>query len=90
MEDIPDRTLKPTVAQTSPLGKKGLTAHALLKKKADSVLTAQTRTEQIGPADFFHRRRVPGFASPACPFGWHRQTPKHRHLLRYIDDTTIK
>lgn len=54
---------------------KRLKVHILLKK-AESALATQS-----GPknwvADFLQRRRVPGFTSPACPCGWHRQTPKH-------------
>lgn len=71
-----DRTLKLSIAQTAPLVKKRIEAHTLLKK-ADSALATQIRTEKFGLAAFLHRRRVPGFSSPACPCGWHWQNPKH-------------
>lgn len=42
-----------------------------------NAVKAQIKTEKIDLAEFLHRRRVPGFPSPACPCGWYRQTPKH-------------
>ena len=70
------QVIEPSIAQMAPLDKKQLKTHSLLKK-AESALATQIRTGKIGLADFLHKRRVPGITSPACPCGWHRQTPEH-------------
>ena len=69
-------TIEPSIAQKAFLDKKRLKIHTLLKK-AESSLATQIRTGKIGLADFLHKHRVPGITSPACPCGWHRQTPEH-------------
>lgn len=66
-----NRTDKPSVAQAASLGKNRLKAHTQLKK-AEGALATHIWTEKIGLADFLHRRRVPGFPSPACPCERHR------------------
>ena len=68
--------IEPSIAQAAPSDKKRLKIHLLLRK-AESALATRIRTGKIGLADFLHRRRVPAITSPACPCGWHRQTPEH-------------
>lgn len=45
--------------------------------KPQSTLATLLRIEHIGLEDYLYRRKVPGHPTPACPCGWHRQTPKH-------------
>lgn len=71
-----NRVNESSIAQMIPLNKKRLKAHPLLKK-AESALKAQIRTGEIDPADFLHKRHVPGKTFPACPCDWHIQTPEH-------------
>lgn len=52
--------------------------------KAQSTIATLIRTENIGLADYLHKRRVPGHESPACTCGWQRQTPKH--ILLFCPD----
>ena len=81
-----NRVTEPSIAQSVPLSKKRLKIHTLLKK-AESALTTQIRTGKIGLADFLYQRRVPAVTSPACPCGWHRQTPEHVIMFcRLIDN----
>lgn len=71
------RFLKPSIAQAAPLTQKATRrAHAAEKKK-QRAHQRQIRIGKIGLADFLHRRRVLESLSPACPCGWHSQTPKH-------------
>jgi hypothetical protein len=35
------------------------------------------RTGVVGFNAFLHHIRVPGIDTPACPCGWHKQTPEH-------------
>ena len=69
-------TIEPSIAHMAFLDKIRLKIHAPLKK-AESALATQIRAGKIGLADFLYKRRVPGITSPACPCGWHRQTPEH-------------
>lgn len=71
-----NQVIEPSIAQMAPLNRNRLKTHSLLKK-AESALATQIRTGKIGLADFLYKRRVPGITSPACPCGWHRQTPEH-------------
>ena len=81
-----NRVTEPSIAQSVPLSKKRLKIHTLLKK-AESALTTQIRTGKIGLADFLYQRRVPAVTSPACPCGWHRQSPEHVVMFcRLIDN----
>ena len=68
--------IEPSIAQMTPLNKKRLKIHSLLKK-AESALATQIRTGKIGLAEFLHKSRVPRITSPACPCGKHKQTPEH-------------
>lgn len=64
------------VAQSTQWNPKIRQIHSELSKP-QSTLATLLRTEHIGLEDFLSRRKVPGHPSPACPCGWHRQTPKH-------------
>ena len=64
------------VAQSSPWNPKIRHLHSDLPKPQSTLLTL-LRTEHIGLEDYLSRRKVPDHPSPACPCGWHRQTPKH-------------
>ena len=59
-----------------PHKKRALRLHSGLLKAQSSLLT-QIRTGKIGLAAFLHKRRVPGFESPACVCGWQWETAKH-------------
>ena len=77
------RTLHSSI---STLSKKRLKIYTLLEK-AESAVTTQIRTGNISLADFLYQRRVPAVTSPACPCGWHRQTPEHVIMFcRLIDN----
>lgn len=65
-----------SVAQCTDWNPKLRHLHEKLRKP-QSTLAILLRTEHIGLEDYLHRRRVPGHPTPACPCGWHRQTPKH-------------
>lgn len=86
------------VAQSSPWNPKIRHLHSNLPKPQSTLLTL-LRTEHIGLEDYLSRRKVPDHLSPACPCGWHRQTPKHillfcphfqagRAQMLYIAQTT--
>lgn len=70
-----ERRNKP-VAQRASWNPKIRQLHSELTKPQSTLLT-QLRTEHIGLEDFLSRRKVLGHPSPACPCGWHKQTPKH-------------
>ena len=71
------------VAQSTQWNPKIRQIHSELSKP-QSTLATLLRTEHIGLEDFLSRRKVPGHLSPACPCGWHRQTPKH--ILLFCPD----
>lgn len=55
--------------EPTPLNKEGLCIHEGLAKD-ESSLAMQLRTEKIGPANFYHKQRVPTATLSVCPCGW--------------------
>ena len=78
-------SLDPTAAQAGRLARERTHIHKGLAK-AKSALATQIRTETIGFASFFHRRRVPGVESAACHCGHPNQTAKHVIMFCRLND----
>ena len=86
MEHISKSRHRTLYSAISPTEQK-TTENTTLLKKAESAQKTQIRTGKIGLANFIYQRRIPAVTSPACPCGWHRQTPEHVIMFcRLIDN----
>ena len=75
----------PTPAQQEELGTWRLKLHEILRR-AEISLATQIRSEQIGLADFLHRKKVPGITTSSCLCGNGPQTAKHVIIYCHMID----
>jgi hypothetical protein len=70
------RTLPEPADTTADFGPRALRRHKGLRKHESATLT-QIRTGKIGFRAFLSERRVPGIATPLCPYGTGPETPEY-------------